>query len=212
MGRIRPIRNAPTPPASTMSTASPPPSRLKRRIRRYLALLLLWPALHTVYVVADGLRDEIASADCILVLGNTVLPSGQPAPRTQARLDRALQLYRMGHAARIMVSGGTGVEGQPEGSRMADYLIAQGVPADHLLIDDHGDNTRLTAEHFAAEARNRSWTRVLVVSQFFHITRCRLLLHQAGVQHVLSAHADYFEWRDVYSTLREFPAFYASLW
>jgi vancomycin permeability regulator SanA len=194
-----------------MSTTSPPPLRRKRRIGRYLALFLLWPVFHTLYVVADGLQDEIASADCILVLGNTVLPSGQPAPRTQARLDRALQLYRIGHAARIMVSGGTGVEGQPEGSRMADYLVAQGVPADHIVIDDHGDNSRLTAQHFAAEARSRGWTSVLVVSQFFHITRCRLLLRQAGIRTVHSAHADYFEWRDLYSTLREFPAFYAAL-
>lgn len=177
-----------------------------------LLAFLLWPIGHVIYTVADGIYDEIGSADCILVPGNTVLPSGQPAPRTQARLDRALALFRAGHAPMIMVSGGIGVEGQPEGSRMADYLIAKGVPSAAIVIDDHGDNTRLTAQHFAHEARIRGWTSVLLVSQFFHITRSRRLLQQAGVLTVRSAHADYFEWRDVYSTLREFPAFYAACW
>jgi vancomycin permeability regulator SanA len=183
----------------------------KRILRMGLKMLLLWLALHTIYVVIDGLNDAPTSAHCILVLGNTVLPNGQPAPRTQARLDKAVQLFRDGRAPMVMVSGGTGVEGQPEGSRMADYLIAQGVPASAIVVDDHGDHTEMTAQHCRTEAQRRGWSQVLVVSQFFHLTRCKLLLRQAGISGVSSAHADYFEWRDVYSTLREFPAFYAAL-
>ena len=182
-----------------------------RILRRVAQFLLLWLGLHTLYVVVDGLNDTAASAHCILVLGNTVLPNGQPAPRTQARLDKAVQLFQDGRAPMIMVSGGTGVEGQPEGSRMADYLIAHGVPAQAIVVDDHGDNTAMTAQNCRREARQRGWSHVLVVSQFYHITRCKLLLRRAGIPLVASAHADYFEWRDLYSTLREFPAFYAAL-
>jgi uncharacterized SAM-binding protein YcdF (DUF218 family) len=183
-----------------------------RRFRQILLVLLAWPLCHTGYVVVDGLRDEVGQADCILVPGNTVLHSGQPAPRTQARLDRAISLYKSGFAPVVMVSGGTGIEGQPEGSRMADYLRAQGLPDSAILVDDLGSNTQLTAQHYAAVAGARGWRSVLLVSQFFHITRSRLLLRQAGITQVRSAHADYFEWRDVYSTLREFPAFYAAMW
>lgn len=197
-----------------MLSKSPSPTGkpLPLRILRLTALLLLlWLGLHTLYVVVDGLNDVTTSAHCILVPGNTVLPTGQPAPRTQARLDKAVQLFQDGRAPFIMVSGGTGVEGQPEGSRMADYLIAQGVPASAIVVDDHGDNTEMTAQHCRQEGRQRGWSKVLVVSQFFHLTRCKLLLRQAGISSVTSAHADYFEWRDIYSTLREFPAFYAAL-
>lgn len=184
---------------------------LRRVLRIGLCILLLWWGLHTLYMVVDGLNDATATADCILVPGNTVLPTGRPAPRTQARLDKAVQLFQDGRAPMIMVSGGTGVEGQPEGSRMADYLIAQGVPASAIVVDDHGDDTALTAAHCRQEALRRGWSRVVVVSQFFHLTRCKLLLRQAGFVDPKSAHADYFEWRDIYSTLREFPAFYAAL-
>jgi vancomycin permeability regulator SanA len=42
-----------------------------------------------------------------------------------------------------------------------------------------------------------------VVTQFFHITRSRYALQRAGIDTVYSAHASYFEARDVYSLARE---------
>ena len=43
----------------------------------------------------------------------------------------------------------------------------------------------------------------MVVSQYFHVPRMRLALERAGVTPVYSAHAQYFELRDVYSIARE---------
>jgi vancomycin permeability regulator SanA len=49
------------------------------------------------------------------------------------------------------------------------------------------------------------------VSQFFHVPRARRTLRRCGVPTVCGAHADYFEWRDVYATAREVLAYYAYL-
>jgi hypothetical protein len=44
---------------------------------------------------------------------------------------------------------------------------------------------------------------VFIFSQYFHIPRCRLAFHQFGVPIVYYAHANYFEWNDIYSLARE---------
>ena len=43
----------------------------------------------------------------------------------------------------------------------------------------------------------------MAISQYFHLTRCRLAFRQAGIAPVYSAHAKLWEWRDLYSTPRE---------
>jgi uncharacterized SAM-binding protein YcdF (DUF218 family) len=53
---------------------------------------------------------------------------------------------------------------------------------------------------------NRGLRSAVVVTQYFHITRSRLALKQAGIQDVSSAHARFFEMRDIYSVLREVVA------
>ena len=48
---------------------------------------------------------------------------------------------------------------------------------------------------------------IVAVSQYYHLARCRLLLKQAGFEDISSSYARYFEWRDLYSTAREVPAY-----
>ncbi|WP_167855583.1 hypothetical protein [Hymenobacter fodinae] len=47
------------------------------------------------------------------------------------------------------------------------------------------------------------------MSQFFHLTRTKILLRQQAIPTVYAAHPAYFEWRDAYSLVREFFAYYA---
>lgn len=51
--------------------------------------------------------------------------------------------------------------------------------------------------------KEQGLTSALVVTQYFHITRSRYALHQAGITVVHTAHLHYFEWRDLYSIARE---------
>ena len=51
--------------------------------------------------------------------------------------------------------------------------------------------------------REKGWRSALVVTQYFHVPRTRLAVERSGVAPVFSAHAQYFEPRDVYSIARE---------
>jgi vancomycin permeability regulator SanA len=164
-------------------------------------------ALGVAVLAWDGLHDDIRSADLGVVLGNTVYPDGTPSPRLAARLDRALELYREGIFHLVLVSGATGKEGQDEALVMRDYLLQRGVPTADVLVDSNGDSTFATAANTHKLMQQRGLQSAVVISQYFHVPRARLALRRFGVAKVYSAHARYFELRDLYSAPRELIAF-----
>jgi len=184
---------------------------ITRHLRRPVLVLLTLLVLAVAALLVDGLNDDLARSDVAIVLGSKVEPGGQPSLRLAARLDRAAQLYRDGIVPLIIVSGGPGIEGFDEGEVMRDYLVANGIPADRIVVDSLGYNTGATARNSAAIMRAKGLTSATVVTQYFHISRTRLALRAQGIAPVRNAHAKLLEWRDVYSTLREVAAMVAYL-
>ena len=178
---------------------------------RYLLFICGLPAAGILIALAvlifSGLKDQMGKADVGLVLGNTVNTDGTPSPRLRARLDKTLELYREGYFPTIIVSGGIGVEGYDEAKVMGDYLVSHGVPADQIIIDSEGINTYTSAKNTLQMIRESNKKSVFVISQYFHLPRARLALERLGISPVYSAHANFFEVRDVYSSLREVAAY-----
>jgi len=158
-------------------------------------------------ISAAGLWDDARPADVCVVLGNTVGRDGRPSDRLRARLDKAVELYRAGTFPEVIVSGGVGEEGFDESAVMKRYLVERGIPEARVHTDGRGLDTFETARNARAEMAARGWRSALVVSQYFHVPRCRLALRRAGIGDVSSAHANYFEPRDLYSTAREVFAY-----
>jgi vancomycin permeability regulator SanA len=106
----------------------------------------------------------------------------------------------------IVVSGGLGKEGHYEGTKMAEYLVSNGVPKENIIIDNEGNTTAATAEN--VKRLNKNFPSVTVITQYHHISRAKLAFRKNGFQQVYGAHADFFEWRDLYSIVREFVGYY----
>lgn len=178
---------------------------------RHLLFIASIPAAGILIALAvlifSGLKDQMGKADVALVLGNTVNTDGTPSPRLRARLDKTLELYREGYFPTIIVSGGVGVEGYDEAKVMDDYLVSHGVPADQIIIDSEGINTYASAKNTLQIIRESNKKSVFVISQYFHLPRARLALERFGVSPIYSAHANFFEVRDIYSSLREVVAY-----
>jgi vancomycin permeability regulator SanA len=158
-------------------------------------------------IALAGLSDRLVPADAIVILGNTVMPDGQPSARLRARLDCALAAYRQKLAPWVIVSGGVGKEGHDEAVVMARYLVEHGVPAAAVLVDSAGNDTAASAANIARIASEKKLKSVLVASQYFHVPRARLALSRAGVAVAGTVHANYVEARDLYSLAREVIAF-----
>ena len=165
--------------------------------------MLLLATLSALYVVGDGLIDDVQISDVAVIPGSKVDLNGQPSARLAARLDKGLALYRAGITKRLIVSGGTGVEGFSEAIVMRDYLLRQGVMSSHIIVDAAGSNTEATAKNCAAIMRARGFHSGIVVTQYFHVARTKMALRFQHIEKVHSAHATYVELRDVYSTARE---------
>lgn len=187
-----------------------------RKITKRVLLFAVLPivlafTLAAILIVADGLTDDIQAADVAIVPGNTVEKDGHPSERLRARLDQTVALYRQGLFPEVIVSGGVGSEGFDEAEVMKRYLIENGVPEVRIHVDSEGATTYLTAKNAARIMREKGWQSAMVVSQYFHVPRMRLALLRAGITPVFSAHARYFELRDIYSIPREVVGYGAYL-
>lgn len=183
-----------------------------KRVLLFVALpVVLAFTLAATLIVADGLTDDIHAADVAIVPGNTVEKDGRPSARLSARLDQTVALYRQGLFPDVIVSGGVGSEGFDEAEVMKRYLVEKGVPEGSIHVDSGGATTHLTARNASRMMRENGWRSALVVSQYFHVPRMRLALKRSGVAPVFSAHAQYFERRDVYSIAREVVGYGAYL-
>ncbi|MEK3884373.1 YdcF family protein [Paenibacillus sp. PL2-23] len=184
-------------------------------IKRFILLagsfLFTWFIIHTVFVVIDGLNDEIEPVDVAVVLGNKVETNGQPSDRLKARLDKSVELYKEGYFPFIIVSGGMGKEGYDEAKVMKSYLVDAGVPAAFIIEDSNGYNSYMTAQNTRKIMNENDLDSAMVITQYFHISRTKLAFRKLNMKEVYAAHATIFEVRDIYSVIREFPAFYKYL-
>lgn len=166
---------------------------------------------HTGYIIIDGLSDSGKHADVAVILGNKVNPDGTLSKRLEKRLECGLKLYQNGRIKTIIVSGGLGKEGFYEGDKMRTYLIEKGIPDNAIVVDNAGNNTMATVKNTLHLQKSLQFKSVLVVSQYFHITRTKMLFKKFGFTHVNGASPHYFEWRDLYALIREFGAYYSEI-
>ena len=162
--------------------------------------------------VMYGAYDHIQGEPRLMViLGCQVKPWG-PSVLLQDRLDTALDYWREHPELPIVVSGGQGSD-EPisEAQCMYDYLTEQGVPGEQIWREAHSRNTfqnfKETARLLEERGMEPEETRILVVSNGFHLTRARMLADRNGFAHVstLAAPSSDLPAR-VNSYVREAPA------
>ena len=124
----------------------------------------------------------------------------------------AIQIY--GKCAKkpfIIPSGGQGSDERVSEARaMSDYLIAHGIPADHILLEDRSTTTRENLLYSRQIIDNRqSSGRVALVSSNYHIYRCLLLARDVGLKCTgIGADVALYFWPS--ALIREFIAVFVS--
>lgn len=180
----------------------------KRTFKIFISILLLWVCGHLIFIIIDGLTDKNNHADIAVVLGNKVNEDGTLSDRLEKRLECGLNLYNSGRVKKILVSGGLGKEGFHEGDKMREYLIKHNVPDSVIIVDNLGSNTLATVYNTLKLKDSLNFQSLIVVSQYFHLTRTKMLFRKFHFENVSGVSPKYFELRDIYSLLREFVAFY----
>jgi vancomycin permeability regulator SanA len=181
---------------------------LFRLIGRLFVLGLLVFVGTAIWIVYDGLSDQGDRADVMVVPGMTVRPDGAPGPTLRTRLDGAVKLYREGKFPLIVVSGATRGDGYDEPKRMAQYLEAHQVPPGAIIEDREGSNTSGTAQGLARIMKQRNLHSVMIVTHYYHVTRVKLALRQAGITEIGQQHVGVVQKEDAVVLAREVIATY----
>ena len=123
-----------------------------------------------------GSADE---ADCILVPGAMVYSDEKLSSVLKDRVDYAIELYEAGKASRLLFSGDHGQTDYDEVNAMMDYAVAQGVPKEDIFLDHAGFST-YESVYRARDVFRVS--RVIIVTQEFHISRAVYVARQLGLE------------------------------
>jgi len=109
------------------------------------------------------------------------------SPVLKARLDHAVGLWQRGLAPHLVLTGGVG-EGDvmSEAAASRRYVMKLGVPDSALVLEHEGRTTRESLRNAAMLLRAKGWTRVILVSDPFHMLRLRVLASRYGLSPRLS--------------------------
>jgi len=174
-----------------------------------LAAVLMVAAIN-IYMVSSTEKYIIApeeaaalDADCIIVLGAKVSSDYRLSYMLEDRVLRGIELYELGCAPVMLMSGDHGRVEYDEVNAMMNYAVKAGVPSNKIFLDHAGFSTyesMYRAQHiFCAK-------KVIIVTQQFHLSRAvhtarALGLEAYGVSSDLRPYAT-----QTYSELREIPA------
>jgi uncharacterized SAM-binding protein YcdF (DUF218 family) len=145
------------------------------------SLLLLGFLALCGWISLEGRREEIVPADAIIVLGAAQW-NGRPSPVLQARLDRALELYRDGYAPLLVFTGGALPGDQAtEASVGREYALQHGVPERAILLEESSHTTYENLAGACALLLPRGARSVLLVSDPFHMARGQIIARDLGL-------------------------------
>jgi len=155
-----------------------------------VGVFLLCLAVTSIGVVTDASKQQVDSADAIVVFGAAQY-SGRPSPVYRARLDHAFDLYRQGVAPVVITTGGSGADLKfNEGEVGHDYLMHRGIPEQDLIAETQGSDSAQSAERTAVIMRANHMQTCTAVSDEYHVFRIRKLLEHEGIRVYVAPRSD----------------------
>lgn len=193
---------------SVRVAAGPPRGRAGRLASIAIVTALFVAGVPLLQFFFFGTTDYRRPADAIVVLGAKVNPGGIPSKSLNDRITTAVELYELGMADTIIMSGGIESSGYDEAAVMSDVAVAQGVPSDAIILDQGGVNTDATVTDTIEVFRQQGFHRVLVVSHFYHLPRIKLAYEGAGFEVYTVPSRSTFIRQLPLIVAREIPAFW----
>ena len=164
--------------------------KLRRVVQSFgasVAVMLFYFLLSLFQVWNTGRSDDRQPVDAIVVLGAAQY-DGRPSPQFQARLDHALELWKLELASYIVVTGGKQVGDRfTEAAAARKFFESNGVTSNLIFEENLGKTTYASLLAVSRVASERKIERVLIVSDPFHQLRAKLIAQEVGLDAITSA-------------------------
>ncbi|HBR80928.1 MAG: hypothetical protein UX09_C0024G0004 [Candidatus Uhrbacteria bacterium GW2011_GWE2_45_35] len=163
-------------------------------------------------VVLNSAQDKIFTVESapservVIVLGASVLRSGQPSDMLADRLLTAIALYRARKAQKFLLSGDHGKVDYDEVEAMRDYLLKLEIPEEDIVLDHAGFDT---LDSMVRAKKVFGLDKALVVSQSYHLPRAIYIAENNGLE-VFGVSSDrqsyvkieYFKFREMFARVK----------
>lgn len=121
---------------------------------------------------------QLADVDCIVVLGCYVHDDGTPSHMLEDRLKRSVELYQLGIAEKLLMSGDHGRTNYDEVAAMKSYAVGQGIASEDVFMDHAGFST-YESMYRAKEIFGTQ--KIVIVTQKYHLYRAIYIARQLGI-------------------------------
>lgn len=130
-------------------------------------------------IITSEEAAKLTDVDCILVLGCQVKDDGTPSDMLKDRLTRGIEVYNLGAAPKLLMSGDHGREEYDEVGTMKQYAIDAGISSEDIFMDHAGFSTYESVyrakEIFEAD-------RVIIITQEYHLYRALYIAEKLGIE------------------------------
>ena len=191
---------------------APASFRMPLPARKFLfgvAVVAAFLVLILVHIITFGLTDYTSAAeaaDAVVVLGAKVNPDGSLSAALEDRMATGVRLMGEGRAKYLILSGGVEPDGLSESQAMEKYAIDHDVSRDVIIRDEEGMNTQASARNCGAFARANGFRKLLIVSQYYHNARVKLMFERefspcftVPAQYRRLAREPYFVFRETFA-------------
>ena len=163
-------------------------------------------------ILTSEQASQLEGVDCILVLGCYVHDDGDPSDMLRDRLRRGLELYELGAAPKLLMSGDHGRESYDEVDAMKTFAVEAGVSSQDVFMDHAGFSTY---ESMCRAKEIFQAKKIIVVTQEYHLYRALYIAESLGLE-AYGVAADYRRYhgqtgRDVREMLARVKDFGTSL-
>ena len=130
------------------------------------------------YILSPEVAAQLTDVDCILVLGCLVKNDGVPSDMLHDRLRQSVELYQLGAAPKLLMTGDHGTVGYDEVDAMKTYAVNAGIASEDVFMDHAGFSTYESMyrakEIFGAK-------KIIIVTQEYHLYRAVYIARSLGM-------------------------------
>lgn len=130
-------------------------------------------------IITSEAAAALTDVDCILVLGCLVKSDGRPSDMLHDRLQRGVELFDLGAAPKLLMSGDHGRVTYDEVAAMKQFAVDSGIASSYVFMDHAGFSTYESIyrakEIFQAD-------KLLIVTQKYHLHRAIYIANQLGIE------------------------------
>jgi vancomycin permeability regulator SanA len=157
----------------------------------------------------EGTQKDTRDADVGIIFGVKNRLDGSLSNSMKNRLDVGLKLYKEGQVQKLIVTGGLAHKGFCEADLMQEYLLENGVKLADIILDNEALNTEENVQNSLEIMKSYHYKKLIIISQYYHILRIKLMYHKNGFYNLGSAYTRYYNKKHHHFALvREFFGYY----